>query len=67
MQIRPIPVQNGLGGAVGDDLAFFEPDDAGAKLFDDADVVRDQDHGLGLVEDVQDTGLGLLHKAVSVR
>ena len=39
MQIRPIAVQHGLGGAVGDDLAFFEPDHSGAEFLDDADVV----------------------------
>lgn len=37
MQIRPIAVQDGLGGAVGDDLAFFEPDNAGAEFLDDLD------------------------------
>ena len=39
MQIRPIAVKDGLGGAVGDDLAFFEPDHPGAEFLDDADDV----------------------------
>ena len=40
MQIRPIAVQNGLGGAVGDDLAFFQPDHAGAEFLYELDLLQ---------------------------